>query len=293
MNLQTYLMIKQSSARVKLAEETFDPSKHLSGKDLETYNNYIPKDIKSYASDGYTANITAGDESTGPIMPNVADPKARRFTESYFGSAPLRDDQGNTLKNDKGEERKGTHYRYTDYSTNPYLNLHYGDDVDAVTGNIVKVLQGKGYGGADLRGMRLGKTIGIDSIMDENGNYAGEGKPTGTIYIDDAGNILDRSKGIVYGRRTGKAIGAVGGGIGGGYLGYKGTDWLNKKLGLTDDKGDVRKWLGRGLRAVGTVGGAAAGAYGGGWAGSRLGSSVGGLIDPQKGRAIRFRAVNG
>ena len=286
-------MIKRSSARVKLAEETFDPAKHLSGKDLEAYNNYTPKDLESYKSDtGYTSNITAGDASTGPIFPRVADPKARRFTENYFGAVPLRDAKGNTLKNDKGEERKGTRYYYSDYSRNPYLNLHYGDKVDTVTGNIVKNLQSKGYGGADLRGMHYDKTTGIDSIIDENGNYAGEGKPTGTIYIDDDGNILDRSKGVVFGRRTGRGIGAVGGGIGGGYLGNRASNWATNKLGLTDDKGGIRKLLGRGLRTAGTVGGALAGAYGGGWAGARLGSNVGELIDPQKGRAMRVSAIN-
>ena len=287
MNLQTYLMIKQA------ATETFDPAKHLSGKDLEAYNAYNPKDVTVDANGRPTAvrtgntisRVMAGDESTGPIMPNVADPKARRFVERYFGDVVLRDDKGNALKNDKGEERKGTRYQYTDYERNPYLNLHYGDAVDAAKGNIVENLHHMGYGGADLGGMRLGKTIGIDSIMDENGNYAGEGKPTGTIYIDDAGNILERSRGVVYGRRAGRIAGALGGGVGG----YYGGNYLADKLGLNSENADGWKRFGGTLLRAG---GALGGAYGGGWLGSRIGSGIGGWIDPQKGKAIRVRAMN-
>lgn len=69
---------------------------------------------------------------------------------------------------------------------------------------------------------------------------------------------------------TGGIVGAVGGGIGGGYLGNKATGWVTNKLGLTDEKGGIRKWLGRGLRTAGTLGGALGGAYYGNMLGGKL-----------------------
>ena len=46
-------------------------------------------------------------------------------------------------------------------------------------------------------------------------------------------------------------------------LGDKATKWLNKKLGLTRDKGMLRGFAGNALRAVNTFGGASVGGLAG------------------------------
>ena len=47
--------------------------------------------------------------------------------------------------------------------------------------------------------------------------------------------------------------------IAAGGLGYAGSDWLTKKLGLTADRGGWRKWTGRGIKTIGTAGSALTG----------------------------------
>ena len=94
--------------------------------------------------------------------------------------------------------------------------------------------------------------------------------------LADANNMLDiyRKGSLANARAQATMLGGTVGGLGGLYLGNKGTKWLNKKLGLTADRGGWRKWLGRGTRLLGTIGSGIGGVYLGGKLG-HMGASYG------------------
>lgn len=264
MNINTYLRIKQA------ATDVFDPSKGLTKKNLEAYNNYTPEmgTGNDYTNkDGNRLLIrTTKDKYSGDIMGPV-DPKSRRTR---------------VLMDATGQDQN-RRYLFADASVNPYQNLRYGDPVDKVKGNVRQVLWSKGYGGADLAGIGS-NTATIAGRLNQKGENVIE-NPTGTIYVDDKGNIMARSKGVVLGRRTGRVLGGTLGGVGG----YYGGNLLADKLGLNAaDAGGLKRFGGSLLR----LGGAGLGAYGGGWAGARLGSGIGNYFDPQKGTKIRVRGFN-
>ena len=107
------------------------------------------------------------------------------------------------------------------------------------------------------------KVLGYD-LTRSNMNLEGMRNNRDALY--DAAEANRSFGNDIHGRllTTNRAIGATGGALIGGGLGYAGSNWASKKLGLQGpDVSRKRRIADIALRTVGTAGGAALGGYGG------------------------------
>lgn len=275
MNLDTYLRIKQAYT---VADDDFARKLYLGRLSPEQrieYSKYKPhKPGRIWVNN----KSLPGRVRAIPFNDYTGDTKARRIT---FGTGGFKD----FIEN--GKKYTGIGIGSADIS--PLENLKYGDPIGHVNESLTRTLMGKGYGGHELRNIDDIYLFGVKgddaSKLYAPGKLNSNGRPT-TVWFDDKGNIVDRSKGIVKGRR----IGRLAGGSGGAVLGAIGANALANSLGLTTDEDSttVDNFVKGMANGVVTLGGGAGGMYLGGKYGNLLGEYIGGKIDPQKGTPIKM-----
>ena len=258
-------------------EPALDPRNLMHGKELEAYNAYKPINVGRY--DFGTGNIKVTHD------PGLAynDINARRVKYKHpgFVNVFMKDDAGNlTAALDANNKPMQAWYR-TEYSTQPGWSIRNGDPANKMYGGyLYDRLKNKGYGGHELKGMSDATTL-----FGVRGNPANApdlpDKPSTTIYVDKAGNIVDRSRGIVIGRRAGRIVGGGTMGLGG----YMAGNAIANSLGWNDPDATKAQRFGSNILSYG---GGAGGMYLGGKYGNLLGEYIGGKIDPQKGTPIKM-----
>lgn len=270
MNLDTYLMIKTAMDSIDRDLYNHDLSM-LSKADRRAYAKYEPETL---------GNVFVGKNNLPGKVEQLYgwDPKSRRIS---FGTNGFKDIVSS----------KGKHYTQVgvgDVAVRPLSNLRIGDPINSAKEYLSTMLHRKGYGTHELGNITNPYMVGLkgDDAIKYLGKKVGKNlKPT-TVYFDDAGNIVNRSKGIVSGRRIGRFAGAGGGAIAGGTLAHIAAN----QLGLTaspDNSNGVNALNGFANGAITTAGGLG-GMYFGGKYGNLAGQAIGGWIDPQKGTAIKM-----